>query len=340
MANQELLDYIMRQRSHGANSGNIREALLKAGWDAKDVEEGIAATEPKTVSSPVSPAAPSVLAQTTSPLSAAQPFVPAMASPAATPVAATVNPATTPVQSVPVQAPVSAPVQAMSNGAMSAVTMSPTPAAGVPVMTPGASVLPTAVTPAPAMSAVAAPVAAMPTMSAAAPVHPIASGVQIPSANFMPKVEAPHVAPITPTVTTVMPSMQAAAPVEHKSHLGLIIGIIITLLVLILGGGFAYWKYVLQVPAPVIPADQPAVQDVLVTPEVLPPENIPQAEEGAVPEGGIVAFPSSIPVATTTEATTTTQASTSTKTTTTSTSSVPSPKKSATSTSVLPPGAI
>ncbi len=51
MAQQELIDYIMHQRVHGASTANIRNALLHAGWEEVDVEKGMKLTE-KMVPSP------------------------------------------------------------------------------------------------------------------------------------------------------------------------------------------------------------------------------------------------------------------------------------------------
>lgn len=45
MANQELIDYINRQRVHGASAANIKNALLHAGWEEGDVDKGLKATE-------------------------------------------------------------------------------------------------------------------------------------------------------------------------------------------------------------------------------------------------------------------------------------------------------
>ena len=41
MTNQQLLDYIVGQRSRGVSDSDIRNALLSAGWQTADVEEGL-----------------------------------------------------------------------------------------------------------------------------------------------------------------------------------------------------------------------------------------------------------------------------------------------------------
>lgn len=55
MANQELIDYINRQRVHGASVANIKNALLHAGWEEGDINKGLKATERPSDHPPLPP---------------------------------------------------------------------------------------------------------------------------------------------------------------------------------------------------------------------------------------------------------------------------------------------
>lgn len=59
MANQELIDYIMHQRVHGASEANIKNALLHAGWEEGDIDKGLTVT--KNAVPPPATSAPGVV---------------------------------------------------------------------------------------------------------------------------------------------------------------------------------------------------------------------------------------------------------------------------------------
>lgn len=346
MANQELLDYIMRQRAHGANAINIKDALLKAGWDQNDVEAGIAATEPTSAQPTVTPppifapnTAPIVstpLAASPVPLSSPTPNTSVMPS---TPMASMMQsqsalPREPVAQMHPMQptvpvAQVTPPVFSMPDHAAeptitplsNASSIAPM-SAPVENMNMHIGVMPT-VNPAASPSGTPAATATkLPGAGMVAPgtqiLPPMAAmpSVQIPSANFMPKSEPAYAAPPVASVTNVMPAAVPAA--SKRSSTGLVITIILIVLVLLGGGGFAYWKYFPAQPPAVIPSDNPVVQDVNVPPEVAPADAtgvVPPDASGAGPIG----FPSSIEVATTTTgaAESTTTATTTVEATTT-----------------------
>ena len=319
MVNQELLDYIVRQRDHGASANNIKEALLKAGWEPNAVAEGIAATEPAPVGAPLSAAAARVEMRPAAPTVEASPAVvetgpavqgaqgPTMS---AQPIPSTQNfpvaPAMPSVQAAPVM-----PMAAQPQTA--AVSTSPLqkPESFPPVvhpapMTPPLSVLtgqPTG-TVAGGAPLQAAAVSQQPLVQSPAP-----QGVQFPSANFMPKVQ-PAPATVPPVgVTAVMPKVEAA--VTKKSHLGIIISGSIAVVVLALGGAFAYFKYATPTAQPVVPADQPVVRDVTIPAANPPVDNtaiIPPTTDTGM---GPISFPSSVISTSTEESATTTLAATS-----------------------------
>lgn len=315
MANQELLDYIMRQRAHGANAINIKDALLKAGWDQRDVEAGIAATEPAALQPVATP--PPVFASNTMP--AASPVVPEERPAAST--AQSAAPVTSPISNVHMEAPAVAqplvPASTMmppitaAHEYMNTPTIKPLssassfPTVDAPLISPGMHVPATPVeNPLASSSGTPMATAALPGAGMIAPgtqiLPPIDAlpRVQIPSANFMPKTE-PLVAPPLAPVTNVMPSAEPL--VAKKSSLGMIISIVLIVIVLLGGGGFAYWKYFPTVPPPVIPADRPIVQDVNVPPDVVPADTTTAPLDTGATGAGPIGFPSSLQTATTTE---------------------------------------
>ncbi len=308
MANQELIDYINRQRAFGASGENIKEALLKAGWDAQDVEQGIAATAPAPEVAEYVPTAPvfsNVQSQE----------IPA------TPVAQVAPQASPEVKQMEAVAP-----QATMTTNEAFVTKMDMPAVAQSENTPAASLQ------APVFSAAAAlgktPVVNQGTTPLGI-VHPPVSMV-MPNINDMKASSVVAPMPASPISTmqsaqpepmqTMSTAAPAAMPIEKKEHGSSlkIIFIILGLLLVVGGGAYAYWKYVKSaaVPAPVPAADVPVVNDVIVVPDNVStgvsPDTATTSDNTMVP----IVFPSSMPqqdtAASSSEATSTTEAASST----------------------------